>query len=294
MGNKKNDVQAAQMEQPVADGGEVDIQPEVIASESNVVIDNSSSIVSEDTTHVGQDTDCFSVVIPFFKDFCSTDSLILTVASVVRFLRYCDYKIIIIGDKPVVESDSLPDFIHIPYTALGVSDKDYAEVLKLAVADEDVSDKFIFMTTDMLIVDFVTMAHIEVCKHLGIINPKRYLGAERTMMDRTLTLIQTKMSGIPFYDYNSHVPVVYEKDKLMDLFDEFPELMSGDYHIPSVYFNGYACHPVKLDYQTDQWVLPVINEHPNKSAIDRYVSNKCFVYCAYPNNMQIFKPMVYK
>ncbi len=282
---KYNTEQAATVEQPAENLGAVDT-----ASENNLGGPDPTLLVQSDSESVEtspetatdnlntQDANpIYTVVIPFFKAKHREDEVIMIIRSCTRYLHE-NIRFVIIGDR-VDYTKNMP-IEQIEYKDADGSQLDILEVLKLAVVSESVSDKFILIEPGTYLIDDVELCHISLCKHLGLLNPIRYTGSDAVMMKDTSELLRDKLN-LAAYDYNTHCPILLEKEKLADMFEEVPDILSGRYHVLTVYCCANAVHPIRLDYKTDEWILPVVSKNPDKKTVVRLISGKCFLYLKY-------------
>ena len=147
-----------------------------------------------------------TVVIPYVKNKAQGNELKMALRSFDKFLRF-GVNVVIIGDREEWMSDVVTVIEH-----ECVSDNpqiDVLEKLKLAIAADEVTDKFIWSNDDIYLVAPVMLAHIEVPKNKGILRPELYKGIYRDNMERTVALL----ADFPKLDFGTHTPVVYEKQK---------------------------------------------------------------------------------
>lgn len=228
-----------------------------------------------------------SVVIPFFAKKNKADEVRLGIRSFYKYFHE-DVKFVVIGD-PVTMLQDMP-VVFIEYTDAEGDQSDLLEVLKLAVTSESVSDKFILLEPGTYMIDNIQLAHIELPKHLGLLNPMRYSGTEAEQMKITADFLrQIKVTP---YDYNTHCPVVIEKYKLTVMFEEIPDSISGKYNPLFIYSNVFAVHPVRLDYLTDTWLLPVVSDKPDTKKVDKLITGKCFLYLKHFQNANLLTPFL--
>lgn len=285
---KKKDTkdQAAITGQPADENlGAVDTAPEnnTEGTDSSLQVQSDSDSVetsSEDATDnldTQDENPIYTVVIPFFKATHREDEVVMILRSCTKYLHE-NIRFVIIGDR-VDYTKNMP-IEQIEYKDAEGSQLDILEVLKLAVVSESVSDKFILIEPGTYLIDDVELCHISLCKHLGLLNPIRYTGSDAVMMKDTSELLRDKLN-LAAYDYNTHCPILLEKEKLADMFEEVPDILSGRYHVLTVYCCANAVHPIRLDYKTDEWILPVVSKNPDKKTVVRLISGKCFLYLKY-------------
>lgn len=216
-----------------------------------------------------------TVVIPYVKNKAQGNELKMALRSFDKFLRF-GVNVVIIGDREEWMSDVVTVIEH-----ECVSDNpqiDVLEKLKLAIAADEVTDKFIWSNDDIYLVAPVMLAHIEVPKNKGILRPELYKGIYRDNMERTVALL----ADFPKLDFGTHTPVVYEKQSLVDMFERFPELNTGGYLISSVYFNTLfpefdPISSIELNWQSDNIALSIVSKQPDHKKFQELVSKKIFL-----------------
>lgn len=199
-------------------------------------------------------------------------------------------RFVTIGDQVEYTKDMFIE--HIEYNGAEGSQSDILEILKLAIVSESVSEKFILIEPGSYLIDNVGLCHIAIFKHFGMLNPNRYTGAEAVMMKNTAALLSDTLR-LAAYDYNTHCPVLLEKEKLTEMFEECPEILSGKYHLLTVYGCAYAVHPIRLDFHTDGWILPVVSQKPDSKTVERLIADKCFLYLKhFQENVKFLNPFL--
>lgn len=290
MTKKTEKTEQAAIEQPVidnpdnsiapaeqSDGGAGDFVPEEIPVPAMQPADDVPTVANDNR---------ITVVIPFFAKKNKADEVLLGIRSVCRY--FDNVKFVVIGDS--IEVLQYMPVEQIEYKDAEGNQSDLLEVLKLAVTSEAVSDKFILLEPGTYLIDHVQLAHIELPKHLGLLNPMRYSGTEAEQMKITADFL--RQIKITPYDYNTHCPVVIEKDKLTVMFEELPDSLSGKYNPLFIYSNVFAVHPVRLDYLTDTWLLPVVSEKPDTKKVDKLITGKCFLYLKHFQNANLLTPFL--
>lgn len=291
---KDNKEQTATVEQPAENLGAVDTASDNNSGGTDATLQAQTDSDSVDNSPEGATGDLNvqdenTVVIPFFKAKHREEEVVKLIDSCAKYLHE-NIRFVIIGDQVDYTNDIPVELIE--YKDADGSQLDLLEVLKLAVVSESVSEKFILIEPGTYLIDDVAMCHIGLCKHLGLLNPTRYSGSDAVMMKDTSELLRDKLN-LAAYDYNTHCPILLEKEKLADMFEEVPEVLSGRYHVLTVYCCAYAVHPIRLDYKTDGWILPVVSQNPDKKAVVRFISGKCFLYLKhFQENVKYLDPFL--
>lgn len=214
-----------------------------------------------------------TVVIPYCKEFAQGRELLFALRS--WYEKTCfPANLVIIGDREdwfgeeifVIEHQRTSDNPQI----------DTMEKLKLAIESPEVTERFIWTNDDIYLVNRVSLAHIEIPKVLGDLNPKKFKGVYAENMSRTIMLLDK--FGLPKLNYGTHTPVLFEKFKLVEMLERFPEAESGVL-FSSLYFNSQAfpAYPIFLDWETDQFLLPVISQKPNEERAIELLQRKVFL-----------------
>lgn len=290
MTKKTDKTEQAAIEQPVidnpdnsiapdeqSDGGAGDFVPEEVPV---------PPMQPADDVQVATVDNRISVVIPFFAKKNKADEVLLGIRSFCKYFHE-DVKFVVIGDPITVLQDMPVELIE--YKEAEGDQSDLLEVLKLAVSSETVSDKFILLEPGTYLIDHIKLAHIELPKYFGSLNPARYSAIDAKLMQNTFKLL-SELGFQKIRDFNTHCPVVLEKEDITEILERFPDLLSGRYFFLSFYFGFCAKHPIRLDYLTDTWILPVISEKPDKNRVFQLMSNKAFIYVKYFQNTNLLTP----
>ena len=214
-----------------------------------------------------------TVVIPYCKEFAQGRELLFALRS--WYEKTCfPANLVIIGDREdwfgeeifVIEHQRTSDNPQI----------DTMEKLKLAIESPEVTERFIWTNDDIYLVNRVSLAHIEIPKVLGELNPEKFKGTYAENMSRTVMLLDK--SGLPKLNYGTHTPVLFEKFRLKDMLVHFTEAESGVL-FSSLYFNfqPFPAYPVVLDWETDQFLLPIVSRNPNEQKAKELLQKKVFL-----------------
>lgn len=241
--------------------------------------------IAETSTEVAIDTtgtselegvkpqDHTTVVIPYCKEFAQGKELLFAVRSWYGNARF-PANLVIVGDREDWFDDEVTVIDH-----QRTSDNpqiDTLEKLKLAIESPEVTERFIWTNDDIYLINRVSLAHIELPKVLGALEPDNFNGTYAENLRRTVALLDK--AGLPKLNYSTHTPVLFEKSKLKEMLDRFPEAESGVL-FSSLYFNSqpFPAHPVVLSWQTDQFLLPVVSKNPNEKLAKELLKKKVFL-----------------
>lgn len=259
---KKASEDVQQEEKVVAPAAEAKTE-RVIEAESMEVSERMSVPIQDHTT----------VVIPYCKDFAQGKELLFAVRSWNEHARF-PANLVVIGDREDWFSDEITVIEH-----QRTSDNpqiDTMEKLKLAIESPEVTERFIWSNDDIYLVNSVSLAHIELPKIQGALEPDTFSGIYAENMRRTVSLLDK--AGLPKLNYGTHTPMLFEKAKLRELFERFPEAESGVL-LSSLYFNSqpFPTHPYLLDWPTDQFLLPVVSKNPDEKKVKELLKKKVFL-----------------
>lgn len=241
--------------------------------------------IAETSTEVAIDTtgtselegvkpqDHTTVVIPYCKEFAQGKELLLAVRSWYGNARF-PANLVIVGDREDWFDDEVTVIDH-----QRTSDNpqiDTLEKLKLAIESPEVTERFIWTNDDIYLINRVSLAHIELPKVLGTLEPDNFSDTYAENLRRTVALLDK--AGLPKLNYSTHTPVLFEKSKLKEMLNRFPEAESGVL-FSSLYFNSQPSptHPVVLSWQTDQFLLPVVSKNPNEKLAKELMMKKVFL-----------------
>lgn len=214
-----------------------------------------------------------TVVIPYCKEFAQGKELLFALRSWYNNARF-PANLVIIGDREDWFSEEVTVIEH-----QRTSDNpqiDTMEKLKLAIESPEVTERFVWTNDDIYLINGISLAHIEIPKVLGDLKPNQFKGVYANNMSRTVMLLDK--CGLPKLNYGTHTPVLFEKSKLVEMLERFPEAESGVL-FSSLYFNSQAfpAYPVVLDWKTDQFLLPVISQKPDEQKAKELLQRKVFL-----------------
>lgn len=241
--------------------------------------------IAETSTEVAIDTtgtfelegvkpqDHTTVVIPYCKEFAQGKELLFAVRSWYGNARF-PANLVVVGDREDWFDDEVTVIDH-----QRTSDNpqiDTLEKLKMAIESPEVTERFIWTNDDIYLVNRISLAHIELPKVLGALEPDKFNGTYAENLRRTVALLDK--AGLPKLNYSTHTPVLFEKSKLKEMLNRFPEAESGVL-FSSLYFNSqpFPTHPVVLSWQTDQFLLPVVSKNPNEKLAKELMMKKVFL-----------------
>jgi hypothetical protein len=217
-----------------------------------------------------------SVVIPYFAEKAQGIELLMAIRSIEENFHE-DFQLVIIGDKPEWLSDEAI-FIDAPNISKNAG-IDTLNKIKLAIADNRVSDHFIMTYDDIYFTSPVMLADIQFLVANGMLSrPSDTKTIFHRCKDRTISMLEKH--GFPTYNYDTHTPYYFEKEKLVQLleafegFDEDESLL-----LSSVYFNYHYCDftPMIIDNVRGNYLLRLISESPDPKIFQKYIAGKKFL-----------------
>jgi len=219
-----------------------------------------------------------TVVFPYFKAKAQGKELLYAMRALERNFRE-DFQIVVIGDREDWFSDEV-----IPIDAVRISDNpqiDTINKIKLAIADELVSDDFIWMNDDIYCVGPTLLADIQILTAAGklqsIPGTKSIYEQNR---NNTIDAIALLGDGkLRIHNYDTHTPFCFNKSKLVTLFEEVGGLNEDGLLLPSIYFNAYYPDhvPTQLDGKSGNYLLRLVTPSPDKAVFGQFVQDKKFL-----------------
>ena len=224
-------------------------------------------------SYTAVENDRVTIVIPYVKSKAQGKELMYALRSLERNFTP-GANIVVIGDREDWFSDKVTVIEHICMSEN--PQVDVVEKLKLAIASEHVTDRFIWTNDDIYLLAPAILAHIQLPKIKGLLNPDKFNGLYSENMNRTIALLRE--NGYRLNDYGTHTPVVYDKCNLVGMFEDHPELLTGGYLLSSVYFNWLGeVRPILLNWKQDQWAMSIVTQAPDPDLFDRLVADKFFL-----------------
>lgn len=217
-----------------------------------------------------------SVVIPYFGEKAQGIELLMAVRSIEKNFKE-DFQLVIVGDKPEWLSDEAI-FIHAPNISKNAG-IDTLNKIKLAIADDRVSDHFIMTYDDIYFNSPVMLADIQILVAYGMLSrPDDLKTVFHKCKNRTINSLE--YHGFPKYNYDTHTPYYFEKEKLVQLLEYFQEFNNEEsLLLSSMYFNcNYSeFTPLMIDNVRGNYLLRMISENPDHQVFEKYIVGKKFL-----------------
>lgn len=219
-------------------------------------------------------TACVSVVIPYCKEYAQGNELLFALRSWYQNARF-PFRIVIIGDAEEWMDGENLTLIECPRVS-DIPSVDTLHKLWTAIESTDVTGLFIWTNDDIYLMNPVGMEHIRIPKVLGPLRPESYSGHYRAAMRHTMELLAE--SGLPALNYGTHTPLWFEKERLAAFLPADDPKATEGVLFTSLYFNqAVTVHPVRLDWKTDPFLLPVVSKSPNEKYVAELLQNKVFL-----------------
>jgi len=176
--------------------------------------------------------DKVTVCIPFVAEFAQANELQLALRGWEKHFKE-DFNVVIIGNRLPWMSKEL-DVIE----CKRIGDNppvDVANKMLLAIDSELVTEKFIWANDDQYLVSPSILADFETLKCTGQLEGANF-GSSLYQRNKKKTYELLKKAGKSTWDYSSHTPFVFEKEKLKELIVHF-KMTEEAYLIATMYFN---------------------------------------------------------
>lgn len=215
---------------------------------------------SSDQSGLGEKfTPKIAIVIPYLKRKAQGKELLFAVRSIAKNFAEENYQLVVIGDKEEWFSDEIL-FIDKPC----ISDNPQADVIdkiKSILLNEDISDEFAWSNDDIYFVAPVTIDDLKTLRVDGIL--RDVPGSSNLYnRNRVRTIEALRKLGRPIRNFATHTPVVYEKEKMLQVFETFKKEMKQGLLLSSAYFNLHFDEKVKAsacNWEKDKWSLRVVS-----------------------------------
>jgi len=210
------------------------------------------------------------VCIPFLQAAAQGNELKYALRSMQKNFRE-DFTVVIIGDRPDWLSNAA---LHIEHNCMSKNPQvDVIDKIKNILVTEEVSDKFVWTNDDIYFVSPVSLADIETLKIVGELKEMPKVATVYSA-NREKTIALLEKARLPTRNFATHLPIVFEKEKVLQLFEEFEELNEGGYLFSSVYFNRHFADwkPLLLDWVNDNWSLRLVSKNPDADKFKKIVN----------------------
>lgn len=222
---------------------QVSANPEVIEEVKDL-----DPIPAENQIHAGQDTSqepepipVVDILIPFVTQTVKWEELKFALRSIEKFVT-TPHRVIILGsERPEWASEKLL-LIKCEQIQGFENAKAFDAVAKLEKAiDSDISTDFVYTYDDVVFLNHVTLEDLKVrVSHDRLKdenNIQGFTGSARWKKVMINTLLRLKVNKLPDFNYETHLPRVFNKELLKTTFLRFG-FKRWPYMVPTIYFNS--------------------------------------------------------
>jgi len=180
-----------------------------------------------------------SVVYPYVKAYARFDELKFSLRSLDKYLER-PFRVFVIGDRPVWLSKEVN---HIPAnTASMYAVADIIHKLELAIADERISEDFIWMNDDIYLLAAASKKEIKKPKAIGNLADKirklKGKGQDKMYNQNLLkTFQQLKKEELPTINTATHLPFLFNKTRLKEVLSKYS--FYDGLMLSCIYHNNY-------------------------------------------------------
>ena len=217
-------------------------------------------------------------VYPFLESAADWKEILYSIRSIEKNYQG-SFKIFIVGDLPEELDQSKVTFISSPGTSHKDGNQPLDIVVKLqkVVSDERINDDFIWMNDDIYFVNPVFYEDIAILK--AVENLEGLQRNENTPYRKNLwnTFDLLKQNKCSLFNYGTHLPFVYNKEKMSELIKRF-NLKNEALLISSLYHNYFFSHakPFILNVSSDNIKIGIYKKNPNFTALSEFLTKKKF------------------
>lgn len=228
------------------------------------------------------------VVIPYLKDASQGNELQFAVAGWKKHFDQKEMKIVIVGDnEPFMESDPL--ITHLPHVRVSENPPlDIASKMMLVMKTFPEHEGMVWSNDDIFAVNDFDLVDVMSLRCIGTLagDAKSSNPFQRNMA-RTVDVLRAE--GLPLWNYSCHIPVYYEFEKLLHLFEKF-DLEKESYLIASLYFNSFYPKriPLTLNIVYDNVKCGIYRQNPNMDVVKAAFREKMWIN----NSQEGFLPSV--
>ena len=226
--------------------------------------------------------DRYLVVIPYFAEGAQGRELEYAVAGWRKHFKE-KYLIVVVGDRhPIVDSGK--DIMYIKCERVGAQKAgnyrphiDFVKKFRKVYEKFPDSKGFIFSADDVYAVNDFDIIDVKTLRQNGKRIEISTLGSAWNI-EKKKTLDLLKKEGYPVRNFTTHLPVWFEWDKLIAMFDKY-DMDNNSYILEDMYFNIY--YPTRIPLQThidhDNCKCGVYRPNPRIDYIRRAFNEKIWI-----------------
>lgn len=227
--------------------------------------DDNQEPVGSENENQGQETNQtekvarIAVVIPYLKSKAQGLELLYAIRSIAKNFCEENIQLVVIGDREEWFGDEI---LFIEHNCIGANPQaDVLDKLKTIIANECVCEDFIWSNDDIYFVAPTSLEDIRIPKIVGTLQKEPYNTSQyNANKGKTIDLLLSR--ELPIRNFSTHLPFSFSKDKMIDVFEAFPEMHTEGLLLASMYFNYHISpevNPVLLDWSSDEWMLRVVS-----------------------------------
>lgn len=228
-------------------------------SDQNGLSDSSNGSSSDQNGLSDNSIKKVAVIIPYLKGKAQGLELLYAIRSISKNFTEENYQLVVIGDKEDWFSD---DILFIEKPCIGSNPQaDVIDKIKAILINESIPEEFVWTNDDIYFVAPTSIDELRLLKTDGKLEViPGNTGTYNKNRERTIKLLER--AGCPIRNFATHMPVVYEKDKMMDVFEAFPKDLEAGILLSSAYFNLHfpGAKTEKCNWKTDRWSLRVVSD----------------------------------
>lgn len=249
---------------------------EIVGDEAEVqrVMREAEAAVKDDTIYV---------VIPYFAAGAQGRELEYAVCGWRKHFKE-KFHIVVVGDyHPIVDTGDDISFIECPRIG-EVPATEYRphldmvnKFLKFMEAYPE-AEGFIYACDDMYAVNDFDIIDVKALKQHKPMIPSEMSDGNAWKRDNARTKIALLNEGLPIRDWVCHLPVYYEKDKLLAIYDKYG-CREKSYVVEQLYFNTYFGNrtALQLHIEYDNYKCGVYRQNPRMWMIEDAFKKKIWI-----------------
>lgn len=185
-----------------------------------------------------------TVCIPYVKSLAQGNELQLALRGWHQNFKE-EMNVVIIGDR----EDWMNDLVHVIECERfsKMPPLDVAHKMMLAIESDMVTEKFIWANDDQYLISPCMLADFETLKCSGRLGETDF-GSSLYQKNKKRTMDLLVMNDQTTWDFSTHMPVVFEKQKLFEMIQEL-NLTEEPHLIATLYFNVYF--PGFIPYESE-------------------------------------------
>lgn len=226
--------------------------------------------------------DSILVVIPYLASAAQGRELEYAVSGWRKHFKE-PHHIVIVGDyHPIVDTGDDITFIECPRVepVEGQYTCHLDHVHKFRKVREMFPDHkgFIYACDDMYAVNNFTMVEVLLPKVVQRDMGGDFNSSNPWQRDMAKTRLLCVNHNLPLYNYVCHLPVYYEWDKLLAIYDQY-DCDHQSYIVENIYFNTYFADrvPFVLDFDKDNFKCGVYRSNPRIWCIENALKSKIWI-----------------